>query len=92
MTRARIIDQFGNVEETSAANFYTRVFGHPPRTRDQRKAEWDAEVERYVKLILNGCELSEYGNPAVIEAKKRIALREGDAGVVSDPFKRRHAA
>jgi hypothetical protein len=80
MTRARIVDQFSNVEETSAAEFYTRVFGHPPRTKAEKQADWEAEVERYVKAILRGCELDSYGNPAVAEAKKLIALREGDCG------------
>lgn len=80
MTRAIIVDQFGNVEETSAAEFYTRAFGHQPKTHEQRKAEWAAEVKRYVQAILRGCDPSEHGNPAVREAKKLIALREGDCG------------
>jgi hypothetical protein len=73
---ARIIDQFGNTETVSDRDFFTMAFGHPPKTREQREAEWNAEVERYVEQLQRGCEPDSYGNPAVIEAKKRIAERE----------------
>ena len=88
---SRIFTNLG-VEDVSDAEFFTRIFGHPPRTKTEKEAEWNAEVERYVELILSGAELSSYGNPQVIEAKRRIALREGDAGVIGNPLLRKDAA
>jgi hypothetical protein len=70
---ARIITNEG-VREVSDDEF-RRAFGL--RTRQELDAAWDAKVEGYVKAILRGCDLDEYGNAAVREAKKRIALREG---------------
>jgi hypothetical protein len=76
---------------TSAADF-ARSIGLNIRTPEQKQAEWDAQVSRYVERILSGCEFSPFGNPAVAEAMKRIALREGDAEPTSDPFEGRFAA
>jgi len=87
MTRARIITNEG-VREVSDSEFFATAFGHQPRTPEQKQSEWDAGVERYVQLILKGAELSEYGNPAVAEAFRLIALREGDAEPTGDPLRR----
>jgi hypothetical protein len=72
MTRARIITNEG-VREVSDREF-ARAFGL--RSRAELDAAYDAKVEWYVERILSGCTFNEYGNPAVGEAKKRIALRE----------------
>jgi hypothetical protein len=68
----RIITNEG-VREVSDDEF-RRAFGL--RTRQELDAAWDAKVEGYVKAILRGCDLDEYGNAAVREAKKRIAEME----------------
>jgi hypothetical protein len=50
MTRARTIDQNGNIEELGEREFFTRVFGHPPLTPEQRaqqRADHEAWIERY---------------------------------------------
>jgi hypothetical protein len=86
MTRAVIINEFGQARNVSADEF-RRAFGL--RTRQELDAAWDARVEGYVKAILRGCDLDEYGNAAVREAKRRIALREGDAAATGDPMLRR---
>jgi hypothetical protein len=78
-------------DQTSGADF-ARSIGFKIRTPEQKLAEWESRVEQYVKLILRGCDLSEYGNPTVAEAKRRISLREGDAGCVGDPLLPRRAA
>jgi hypothetical protein len=87
MTRAVIAD----ASQISAAEF-ARSLGLRVRSAEQKQAEWDAEVERYVKMILSGREFSEYGNNAVREALRLIALREGDAEPTSDPLLKRRAA
>jgi hypothetical protein len=46
------------------------------RTKEQKLAEWEAGVARYVAMILRGCDLDSYGNPQIAEAKKRIAEAE----------------
>jgi hypothetical protein len=73
MTRCIIAD----ASKVSGAEF-ARSLGLNIRTQAEKRAEWTAKVERYVALILKGCELSEYGNPAVREAKELIALRDAD--------------
>jgi hypothetical protein len=83
MTRAVIAD----ASKVSAADF-ARSLGLRVRSAEQKQAEWDAQVSWYIERILSGCEFSEFGNPAVAEAMKRIALREGDAEPTSDPFRR----
>lgn len=83
MTRAVIVTNLG-VEEVSNDEF-RRALGL--RTRAELDAAHDAKIEWYVERILSGCDFSEYGNPQVTEAKRRIALREGDAGAVGDPLK-----
>jgi hypothetical protein len=80
---------------TSGADF-ARSLGLNIRSREQKQAEWDARVAWYVERILAGCNFSEYGNPQVAEAKKRIAEAEQTilghtASSLSDPFKRRAA-
>jgi hypothetical protein len=69
-----------------------RTFGL--RTRQELDAAWDAEVERNVQAILRGCDLDEYGRPAVREAKRLIAEREAEqfTEVHGDPFLKRGAA
>jgi hypothetical protein len=62
------------------------------RTKEQKLADWNAEVERYVQLILRGRTFDPFGNPAVAEAMKKIALREGDAEPTSDPLLKRRVA
>lgn len=88
---ARIFDSHGNVTECSDAEFFAAAFGHQPRTQAQIQIEWDARVERYIRLILSGCDLDEYGNPAVSEAKTLIALRDADS-TVGDPVPPRRRA
>jgi hypothetical protein len=72
---------------------FARGLGLRIRTPEQKLAEWNAQVQWYIDRILNGCEFSPYGNPAVGEAMRLIALREGDAEVAGDPLlnKRRAA-
>lgn len=52
---ARIITNEG-VEEVSDREFYTRAFGHPPRTKEQIAAEWRAKCEKAADAIENGLE------------------------------------
>jgi hypothetical protein len=75
-SRAHIIDEFGNAETVSGNEFFARVFGHPPRTKEQRLADWQREVERLADLIEQGCELSDYGRPAVRDAYLLVAGRK----------------
>jgi hypothetical protein len=70
---------------------FARSLGLNIRTPEEKLAEWNAGVERYMELILSGVECNSHGNPQVIEAMKRIAQREGDACVQGDPLKRRAA-
>lgn len=83
-------------DQVSGADF-ARSLGLNIRTKDQKLADWNAGVDRYVQLILKGGNPSEYGNPQVTEAKKRIAEAEQTilghtAESLSDPFQRKHAA
>jgi hypothetical protein len=73
-----------DASKVSGAEF-ARSLGLRIRTPAEKQAEWDARVHRYVELILSGCELSEYGNPAVREAKELIALRDADS-MTGDPL------
>jgi hypothetical protein len=78
--------------KVSGAEF-ARSLGMRVRTAEQKQDEWDAKIEWYIERILSGCEFSEFGNPAVTEAFRLIALREGDAEPTGDPLlKRRRAA
>jgi hypothetical protein len=70
---------------TSGADF-ARSLGLNIRTPEQKQAEWDAQIEWYIERILSGCEFDTYGNNAVREALRLIALREGDAEPTSDPL------
>jgi hypothetical protein len=76
---------------TSAADF-ARSLGLRVQSAEQKQAEWDARVEWYIERILSGCEFDTYGNNAVREALRLIALREGDAEPTSDPLLRKDAA
>jgi len=87
MTRAVIADA-----RTTSATDFARSLGLRVRTAEQKQAEWDALVNWYIERILSGCEFDSFANPAVMEAMKRIALLEGDAGVQSDPLMKRSAA
>jgi hypothetical protein len=75
MTKARIITNEG-VREVSDRELFTHAYSASRAQVSRAQAAWDAKVEWYVERILSGCVFSEYGNPAVGEAKKRIALRE----------------
>jgi hypothetical protein len=84
-----------DASQVSGADF-ARSLGMNIRTKEQKLAEWEAGVERYVQLIRKGCDLDSYGNPQVAEAKKRIAEAEQTIlghtpESLSDPFKRRAA-
>jgi hypothetical protein len=85
---------------TSGADF-ARSLGLRIRTKEEKLAEWEAGVARYVAMILRGCDLDSYGNPQVAEAKKRIAEAEQTilghtaeqlTEVHPDPFGERFAA
>jgi hypothetical protein len=78
-----------NARTTSGADF-ARPLGLRIRSAEQKQAEWDAQVQWYVERILAGCEFSEFGNPAVRQAKELIALRDAEAQ--PDPFEGRFAA
>jgi hypothetical protein len=84
---ARIITNEGACEVSDRE--FARAFGL--RSRTELDAAYDAQIEWYVERILSGCDFSSYGNPAVAEAMKRIALREGDACAQGDPLLRRRA-
>jgi hypothetical protein len=87
MTRAVIAD----ASQVSAADF-ARSLGPRVRSAEQKQAEWDAKIEWYIERILSGCEFDTYGNNAVREALRLIALREGDAEPTGDPLLRKDAA
>jgi hypothetical protein len=65
---------------------FARSLGLNIRTPEQKLAEWNAGVLRYVELILSGCDCSSHGNPQVIEAKRRIAEGGQLTEVASDPL------
>jgi hypothetical protein len=44
---ARFIHSDGTVEETSKRDFFTRIFGHPPRSN----AEWESEKRRSIAKL-----------------------------------------
>jgi hypothetical protein len=85
MTRARIIDQFGNVEEVSDREFYTRIFGRPPRTKEQREAEWQAACERYADWIETGDDWA-VPPPYLHDARRIAAERAQLAKCEGDPL------
>ena len=87
MTRAVIADA-----RTTSATDFARSLGLRVRTAEQKQAEWDAKVEWYIERILSGCEFDTYGNNAVREALRLIALREGDAEPTGDPLLKRRVA
>lgn len=89
MTRAVMVHR-DEIEQVSDREFFSRIFGHPPRTKEQHLAEWQTEIERLADLIEQGCELSEYGNPAVRDAKLLVAGRQRAAH--SDPLLKRGVA
>ena len=76
MTRAVIVDELGSVEHMSDREFYRAIFGHYPRTKEQRLADWQTEVERLADLIEQGCEPDPYGRPAVRDAYLLVAGRK----------------
>jgi hypothetical protein len=71
---------------------FARALGLNIRTPEQKLAEWNAGVQRYVELILSGVDCSSHGNPQVIEAKRRIAEGEQLTETVGDPLLKRRAA
>jgi hypothetical protein len=75
---------------TSGADFALSL-GLRIRSAEQKQAEWNAKVEWYIERILAGCTFSEYGNPAVRQAKELIALRDADS-MSGDPLLKRRAA
>ena len=72
---ALIIHHDGTVEECSDREFYSRIFGHAPRTKAEREAQYRADVERYVGFIDNGNEWA-VPPPYLAECRRIIALRE----------------
>jgi hypothetical protein len=89
-----------DASQVSGAEF-ARSLGLRIRTKEQKLADWEAGVEKYVQLIRKGCDLDPYGNPQVTEAKKRIAEAEQTilghtaeqlTEVHPDPFGERFAA
>lgn len=74
MTRARIIDYRGTVEEVSDATFFERAFGRPPLTRQQREDEWRASIERYADMIEAGGEWA-VPPPCLADARALVAER-----------------
>lgn len=81
---ARIINSRGNVEELSDEAFYARLFGHP-LTKEQRLAEHQAEVERYIALIDNGGGWSI--PPAYLAECRRIIAEREAAECGPDPLR-----
>ena len=88
---ARIIDQHGNVEEATNREFFTRVFGHPPRTPEQKAAEWRADCERYADWIETGDDWA-VPPPMLAEARRIAAEREQLTECRGDPLLKRDAA
>jgi hypothetical protein len=80
-----------DASKVSASDF-ARSLGLNIRTPEQKQAEWDAQVSWYIERILSGCEFDTYGNNAVREALRLIALREGDAEPTGDPLLKRRVA
>jgi hypothetical protein len=70
---ARIITNEG-VEAVSDREFFTRAFGHPPRTKAQIAAEWRAKCERYATSIENGFEAL-VPPPCLRDARKIVEER-----------------
>jgi hypothetical protein len=64
-----------DASQVSGADF-ARSLGLKIRTKEEKLAEWEAGVARYIQLIRKGCDLDSFGNPQVSEAKKRIAEAE----------------
>jgi hypothetical protein len=67
---------------------FARALGLNIRTPEQKLAEWNAGVLRYVELILSGCDCSSHGNPQVIEAKRRIAEGGQLTECLPDPLRK----
>jgi hypothetical protein len=67
---------------------FARSLGLRIRTPEQKLAEWNAGVERYVELILSGVDCSSHGNPQVIEAKRRIAEGGHLTECLPDPLRK----
>jgi hypothetical protein len=70
---ARIITNEGT-EEVSDREFFTRAFGHPPRTKEQIEAEWRERCERYATSIENGFEAL-VPPPCLRDARKIVEER-----------------
>ena len=85
---SRIIHHNGTVEECSDREFYSRIFGHAPRTRAEREAQYRADIEKYIRAIEDGLE-GLVPPPYLDECRRIIALREE---VHADPFGKRFAA
>jgi hypothetical protein len=90
MTRARIITSEG-VSEVSDREFYTRIFGHPPRTKEEIAADWQAACEKYADLIENGGGWS-IPRPYLHDARRIAAERAQLTECRSDPLLRKDAA
>lgn len=82
---ARIIHPDRTVEEVSGREFYTRVFGHPPRTREQIEAEWNADCNRYADMIEDGGEWA-VPPPCLADARRIVAERQQLTVCEGDPL------
>lgn len=71
---AHIIHRDGTAEEVSDREFFTRLFGHAPKTKAEREAEWRTDCERYADMIERGNEAS-VSPPFLHDARKIVAER-----------------
>jgi hypothetical protein len=88
---ARFIHADRTVEEVSDREFYTRLFGHPPRTKAEREAEWNAECERFADWIETGDDWA-VPPPCLADARRIAAEREQLTETHGDPLLKRRTA
>ena len=83
---ARIIDaDTGHVVELSDGDWFTAIFGRPPRTKAGREADWRADCERYADMIENGAEWG-VPPPYLYDARKIVEERAMLTEVHGDPL------
>lgn len=86
---ARIITNEG-VKELSDREFYARIFGHPPRTKEQKAAQWQARCEKYADMIERGGEWAV--PPPCLRDARRIVQERAEQQLTetaSDPLLKR---
>jgi hypothetical protein len=73
----------GTVSETSDAEFFASLFGHAPKTKAEREAEYRAKCERYADLIEQS---GDWGipPPCLADARAIVAERRVQAQVERD--------